>query len=276
MRSISLLALLFLSSLAFADVEELAPTQFNLGEDSQITDELDPSAIFQPGNIIDVGMRGSKKIALTFDDGPTTGTTEAVLDILQKYGIKAVFFMNGKNIPGREALLRRMFNEGHLLANHSSFHNNLKGSKYDVARTLINDIAATHEKIRPYLRSDDLWLFRAPYGAWKSSRATMLNTNSELRHYIGPVFWNIGGEISKSNGVNYSAADWECWGRGYAANVCLQGYLAETKRQGGGVVLMHDVNMKTAQMVDSYIAKMKAEGYRFVRLDELKVLKKYQ
>lgn len=264
------LLLVFLSISAHA--ESLSRPRFVLPDESG---KLDPSILFQPGNIINMGLKNTKELALTFDDGPTAGTTAKVLDVLAKHRVRATFFVNGKNVPGKEALLQRIFSEGHLIASHSTYHNDLSKPAYDNAQTLIDDIAYTHEVIRPYLRSDDMWFFRAPYGAWRSARAVVLNRDDELRNYIGPIFWNIGGEISP-NGVQYGAADWDCWGRGYSAASCLTGYVYEARQQGGGVVLMHDVNSRTADLADGFIEQLSALGYKFVRLDEVKALEQYK
>jgi len=57
-------------------------------------------------------------VALTLDDGPDAATTPALLDLLQRHGARATFFLLAKNVPGNEALLRRMVAEGHELGNH--------------------------------------------------------------------------------------------------------------------------------------------------------------
>ncbi|MEA5464460.1 chitin deacetylase family protein [Leptothoe sp. PORK10 BA2] len=57
-------------------------------------------------------------IALTIDDGPHGETTEAILDVLERHGVKATFFMLGGAVPGNEAVLQRLVTEGHELGNH--------------------------------------------------------------------------------------------------------------------------------------------------------------
>ncbi|MCO5143859.1 MAG: polysaccharide deacetylase family protein [Oligoflexia bacterium] len=224
---------------------------------------------FSQGNVLDVGLRGTKRLALTFDDGPTP-TTRLVLDVLRKHGIKAVFFINGKNTAGRQSTMNQIFEEGHLLANHTERHGNLRSTSDPVSA-----IAATHQKIKNYVRSDEVFLFRAPFGAWKSSHAAKLNAIPSLAQYVGPVFWDVGGAISRS-GVQYGAADWACWSKGYSVSACTQGYVNESLQKKGGIVLFHDVNAKTAQMLDRYITTMKANGYSFVRLDTLPKIRALQ
>jgi peptidoglycan/xylan/chitin deacetylase (PgdA/CDA1 family) len=57
-------------------------------------------------------------VALTLDDGPDPATTPALLDLLRQHGAHATFFVLADNVPGNEALLRRMTDEGHELGNH--------------------------------------------------------------------------------------------------------------------------------------------------------------
>jgi peptidoglycan/xylan/chitin deacetylase (PgdA/CDA1 family) len=63
-----------------------------------------------------------KLIALTFDDGPSAKTTPALLDLLDKYEIKATFFVLGKNIEDHPEIAQNIYDSGHLLGNHSYDH----------------------------------------------------------------------------------------------------------------------------------------------------------
>lgn len=64
-----------------------------------------------------------KIVYLTFDDGPTTPVTEAILDVLKAENVKATFFIVGKEIEGREAVLKRIYEEGHGIGLHTFSHN---------------------------------------------------------------------------------------------------------------------------------------------------------
>lgn len=65
---------------------------------------------------------GIKKAYLTFDDGPDNSVTPEILDVLRRYNIKATFFMVGTLIEENPGMARRIYDEGHLLANHSYSH----------------------------------------------------------------------------------------------------------------------------------------------------------
>jgi peptidoglycan-N-acetylglucosamine deacetylase len=63
-----------------------------------------------------------KKVYLTFDDGPIPVVTERILDVLKEQNVKATFFVVGKEIPGREQILKRIYNEGHTVGLHTYNH----------------------------------------------------------------------------------------------------------------------------------------------------------
>src|SRR4051794_36839642 len=84
------------------------------------------------------GAAGSRRIALTFDDGPCARTDE-ILDTLASHDARATFFMIGKWVPEYEDVLRRLVNCGHEIGNHSFDHADLVGRPvrtiYQIART---------------------------------------------------------------------------------------------------------------------------------------------
>ena len=68
-------------------------------------------------------IKTSKFVYLTFDDGPTYVVTDALLDVLKKQNVKATFFIVGKEIEGKESILKRIYNEGHGIGLHTYSHN---------------------------------------------------------------------------------------------------------------------------------------------------------
>src|ERR1700761_1424308 len=78
-------------------------------------------ALFQPKTIFHSGLVHNHIIALTFDDGPNAHTEE-LLDVLKKYNVKATFFIVGNMAHKNPRTLKRIADEGHLLANHSATH----------------------------------------------------------------------------------------------------------------------------------------------------------
>lgn len=232
-------------------------------------------AYFQSGSIFHSGLREAHTIALTFDDGPG-GRTPLVLDELKAHNVKATFFIVGNSAKKNHATLARIAAEGHLLANHSATHPMLRASYDADPERLISQIRITHDEIAPYMKPTDKLYFRAPYGYWRSAHARILNADPVLRNYVGPIYWDIGGQITMRDGYIMSSADWDCWRHKWSAQTCAKGYLREIRRSDGGVVLIHSLYEKSAELTGTIIEAMKEEGYRFVRLDEVPEYRQYE
>lgn len=233
-------------------------------------------AYFQTSNIFHAGLRGAHTVALTFDDGPN-GNTPAVLDELKALNLKATFFIVGKMAHAHPDVLARIAAEGHLLANHSATHP-LLGSRFDRhPELLIDQIREVHDAIAPLMKPSDPFFFRAPYGSWRAEHAAILNADPILRNYTGPIYWDEGGEISMTgDGYVLSAADWDCWHHHWTAQVCAKGYLREIRRKNGGVVLMHCIYSKSAELVADVVPALIEEGYSFVRVDQIPEYRQYE
>lgn len=263
------------------------------------TDGSDP--LFQQKNISNFDITNTKKIVLTFDDGPSPEATPVLLDILRIYNIKATFFVLAQNAKKYPEIMRRMKEDGHIIANHSYSHANLSSHLYSQYNDmLLREVVESDKVISKYMSDAFPRYFRAPYGAWTATHADKLNRIASVRDYIGPVFWSVGGSLIPNVTVNYktgavtgsrpktaaeitSAADWDCWSSSKKFNysalpveVCLAGYLKETRRKGGGVVLMHDLSLNTVDMTAQFIPTLLKEGYSFVNLNELRSLDQYK
>ena len=234
------------------------------------------NAYFQQSNIRSSGLVGTKTLALTFDDGPSTFTHE-LLDVLAQNNVHATFFIVGAQTKGHEASLKRMADEGHVLANHSFSHAQLGRRYANNPELLIKQIADTNAAIAPFVRPTQGLYFRAPYGVWRSVHADVLNQDPVLKHYVGPIYWDIGGQITyDDNGDVRGAADWDCWAHEWTASQCAEGYLKEIRRKRGGIVLMHDIRQRSVWMAKQLIPALLAEGYKFVTLDEVQGLDQYR
>jgi peptidoglycan/xylan/chitin deacetylase (PgdA/CDA1 family) len=255
-------------STVFAVVAGVMAASAALASDDQV-------AWFQSSSIFHSGLREAHTIALTFDDGPA-GHTPEVLDALKTRNVHATFFVVGSASKNHHATLARIGNEGHLLANHSTTHPMLRSSYDAEPERLINQIRITHDEIAPFMKPGDKLYFRAPYGYWRSAHAKILNADPVLRNYVGPIYWDIGGQISMRDGYIMSAADWDCWRHKWTAQTCAKGYLREIRRSDGGVVLIHSLYAKSAELTSVIVEAMAEEGYRFVRLDEVPEYRQYE
>jgi peptidoglycan/xylan/chitin deacetylase (PgdA/CDA1 family) len=233
-------------------------------------------ALFQPKTIFRSGITRAHTVALTFDDGPNAHTAE-VLDALKALNVKATFFIVGNQAHRHPQLLARIAAEGHLLANHSADHE-LLTTRYDAnPELLLGELRDVDNQIEPLMKRGDKLFFRAPYGAWKSQHADILNADPKLRNYVGPIYWDVGGDISMSrDGYVMSAADWDCWRIHWKAQTCAKGYLREVRRKDGGVVLMHCIHLNSAALVRAVVPALIEEGYDFVRLDQMPEYRQYE
>ncbi|MGC9954800.1 MAG: polysaccharide deacetylase family protein [Rhizomicrobium sp.] len=232
-------------------------------------------AWFQAGNIFHSGLRYNHTIALTFDDGPNA-YTGAVLDMLKANNVKGTFFIVGKMAKAHPEMLARIAAEGNLLANHSASHPKLTDRFDDDPNLLIEQIRDVNDQIAPLMKQTDVLYFRAPYGYWRPAHAAILNADPVLRNYVGPIYWDIGGDISMRDGYVMSSADWDCWKHKWSAQVCAKGYLREIRRDNGGVVLMHCIHAQSGDLVAAVVPPLIEEGYNFVRLDQMPEYKQYE
>jgi peptidoglycan/xylan/chitin deacetylase (PgdA/CDA1 family) len=233
-------------------------------------------ALFQERTIFHSGLPRAHTIALTFDDGPNTNTA-GVLDALKAMNIKATFFVVGSQARRNPQLLARIAAEGHLLENHSASHAQLTERHDRNPQLLLDEIRGVDELIAPWMSPGDKLYFRAPYGYWKSQHAGILNRDARLRKYVGPIYWDVGGQISMSrDGYVMAAADWDCWRIGWKPQTCAKGYLHELRRKDGGVVLMHSIHRNSEALVRAVVPALIEEGYSFVRLDQMPEYRQYE
>lgn len=219
--------------------------------------EESPSSL----SVFEGNLRGGLEkgeFTLTFDDGPTPHT-ERVLDTLAKYGMKATFFVKGNLAEKRPDILTRMVDEGHLVANHTYDHPNMRNLSRD---EIIDQVSRTHQIISPYVDMNH-YFFRAPYGAWRLDIGETLN-EAGFDYYVGNIFWDVGGVLTDTY-----AADWNCWSESIAPYECGRRYLNEMRDRKSGIVLFHDVTSKTARMIEYLLPKMLDKNYEIVRLDEV-------
>lgn len=204
-----------------------------------------------------------KTISLTFDDGPGPRTLE-LSEYLAAQGVHGTFFINGKNVAGRQNAIDSIIGRGHLLANHTHQHLQLTKLSGDRVVKEVADTDAIIARVQP----QGPFLVRAPFGAWNGNTARAIN-GSAMKKYVGSVFWDVGGALTAN-----AAADWDCWGKGVSVDRCGELYLKEIRTKGRGIVLMHDVHGKTIDMMKKILPTLKAEGYKFQALDKVPSVKR--
>ncbi|HTU14264.1 MAG TPA: polysaccharide deacetylase family protein [Solirubrobacterales bacterium] len=189
------------------------------------------------GEFVTHGPRGRKRIALTFDDGPSLYTDD-VLRILKRYDVKSTFFQIGQEVERYPDESRRILARGHELANHSTHHSALPGTS-DIHRT--NSIIKRATGFRPCL-------FRPPGGAVSSSVLSAARANK-----VKVVNWDI------------DTTNWRLPGSGLILN-------SITGARSGSIVLMHDGGGPRSQTIGALgagIEDLQNRGYELVTVTEL-------
>lgn len=145
-----------------------------------------PSASSSPSRGTE-GVLGA--VYLTFDDGPIPEVTPKVLEILDRYQVKATFFMVGENIDKHPDIFRMVLDAGHAVGNHT--YNHLKGIKYSCPEYLSNvrkweEAFQRNAPQSSNRKSSNRQLFRPPYGkAWFWQRRAIARRGYEL------VYWDV-------------------------------------------------------------------------------------
>ena len=180
-----------------------------------------------------------KLVALTFDDGPHPVYTEEILDVLDQAGIKASFFMMGKEAELYPDVVKKVSDAGHLIGNHTYTHANVCQISADETTeeiTKTNDILEGLNGKRPQF-------FRPPFGC----------KNETLEKQTGMfwIFWDV------------DTLDW-------SLQNAEQVYCKVVKNVGeNDIILMHDAYPSTVEAVRELIPALQEMGYTFVTVDRL-------
>ena len=183
------------------------------------------------------------KIALTFDDGPNAQFTPLLLDGLKKRGVKATFFLIGKNIEaGNNAdIVKREWEEGHLLGNHTYNHVEITRVSNDTA---YQEIKATNDLISE-ITGAPVEYMRPPFGLWQKKL--------EQRIHVLPVMWTV------------DPLDWATENEDEIVNKVV------TEVEENDIILLHDCYKSSVRAALRIVDLLEAKGYQFVTVDELLV-----
>jgi peptidoglycan-N-acetylglucosamine deacetylase len=195
--------------------------------------------------------RGSKQIALTFDDGPNDPHTLRLVEIFAKHGVQATFFFIGRYVQQRPDIAREVAKAGHAIGNHTFTHPNLIFSSSVQVRTQIEECQrALEDAVGEHSN-----LFRPPFGG---RRPTSLRVAQSLG--LETVMWNVTGW------------DWKLGTADYIEQKVMK------QMRGGDVILLHDGahtgmgadRSQTVIVADRLISRYKDQGYKFVSVPEMR------
>ena len=185
----------------------------------------------------------TKKIYLTFDQGYENGFTTPILDTLKEKNVSAVFFVTMDYATKNHDLIRRMIDEGHIVANHSNHHPNMTTISDDKC---VDEIMSLHSYIKENF-AYDMWLFRPPEGAFSEHTLGVAQSQG-----YQSVFWS------------FAYKDWEVDNQPERAAALdrMTSFLHD-----GAIYLLHAVSETNAEVLDEFIDDAQTKGYNFSRYD---------
>lgn len=193
-----------------------------------------------------------KEVVLTFDDGPSGEYTESILRSLKEVNAKVIFFHMGKNVRLNPDVVKKVAADGHSIGSHSITHACL-GTSNNCRKTngrvftfdeAVAEIKGGHQAVYDVLGWVDPF-FRFPYGESSNELKNYLKMNS-----TGEFYWSIDSE------------DWKA----QTNENMLKNTLAQLDARGRGIVLFHDIQRKTAEVLPQFLREIYNRGYSVVLL----------
>ena len=209
-------------------------------------DQFDPLPQQQPNDIVQPLQE--RRIALTFDDGPTPDETAEILDILQNYNAHATFFVLGSRVEQYPEIVRREIAEGHEIANHTYSH--LLCQPGVSLTKLINDIRKAQDIIHNTTGVRPIW-FRPPHGLYNEQLIQAIHSEG-----LKLALWTD----------EMDTMDWDRPGVHFIVKRVLN------NASDGDIVLFHDhVHGKSNTMaaLRMILPELKKRGFQFVTMSEL-------
>ncbi|MBR3199033.1 MAG: polysaccharide deacetylase family protein [Bacilli bacterium] len=192
-----------------------------------------------------------RTIYLTFDDGPNSGTTNIILDILKEEGVKATFFVTCK---GPDELIKREYDEGHTVALHTATHD--YSIVYASDESYYNDLQTVQDRVKRITGQTSM-IIRFPGGA----------SNTVSRKYSPGIMTRL---TQSTLAKGYKYYDWnissgDAGGTNTASGV-YNNVISQLRKQRANMVLMHDIKPYTRDALRQIIKYGKESGYTFEKI----------
>ena len=199
-----------------------------------------------------------KRVFLTFDDGPSKSVTIPILDILKENNVKATFFVLGSNAERYPEIVKRAYQEGHYIANHSFTH--VYANIYASPQNVLDEYNRTEIAIKNAIGNQNYnsRLFRFPGG---TSGGKYANTKKDA--------------VNLLNQNNVAHLDWNALTADAAGLENVDEMLKYVEKTIGNknsvVILMHDTGIKkgTSELLPRLIQMLKEKGYVFENIYDL-------
>lgn len=219
---------------------------------SDVTDQIEVSELSRQaglflGSYFIEGLNHEKLIALSFDDGPSQYTTQ-ILDVLEQAQVPASFFWQGQNLADYQAVIERSIRAGHTVANHSWNHAN--GMSYSADDLWQHQVAKTNDEFQQLFNVTPRF-YRPPYGEISDAQVKLLAAKG-----MKVLLWSV---------------DSRDWNPELNSVEKIERELINHQHEEV-ITLMHDAGGNRQNTVDALpviIEHYKAQGYRFVNLEDL-------
>lgn len=182
-------------------------------------------------------------VAMTFDDGPHPDHTPALLDLLAARGIRATFYVIGRNAERFPQILRRMEAEGHEIGNHTWSHPNLHGHS---DASILDQVDRTNRAVFEAVGRPPVTM-RPPFGNLYARQRLML---FEARS-MPTIIWSV------------DPLDWQRPG----ASVVSRRIVSNS--HPGAVILAHDIHGPTVRAMPAALDGVTGRGFRFLTISEM-------
>ena len=214
--------------------------------------EVIRTVIIRNNYLYNSGSISNGTIYLTFDDGPSYGTTNVILDVLKEEGVKATFFVTCK---GPDDLIKRMYDEGHTVALHTATHN--YSYVYSSVDNYFEDLNRVSNRVKN-ITGVESKIIRFPGGS----------SNTISRNYSQGIMTTLTGMVLEKG---YRYFDWnvdsnDAGGARSSAEV-YNNVTRNLSKYRSNVVLMHDIKVTTRDAIRNIIKYGKANGYNFEKID---------
>lgn len=193
--------------------------------------------------------RDNKAVSLTFDAAWGNEDTQELIDILDRYGVKATFFLVGQWVDKYPESVEALKNAGMEIGNHSNEHPHMNKL---TQKQIQDEISACNEKIES-VTGESPTLFRCPYGEYNDSVIETVNAME-----MTPIQWNV------------DSLDWKGLSAGEILDRVKSGVVP------GSIILFHNAAEHTPEALADIIEFLLSEGYEIVPVSELLLTGDYE
>lgn len=194
-----------------------------------------------------------KEVILTFDDGPQVKTTKAILDALDHHCTRALFFSIGKMAVGLPHIIRDVAARGHTVGTHTWSHADVRRKKKKAKEEIEKGVSGVRRAVGGPIAP----FFRFPF--LRDSKATLAHLSSRNVAVFSTDVDSFDFKIQSSKHL-------------------VSQIMKKLKKNGKGILLMHDIHKRTAAAMPALLDALKKDGFKIVHIrpaDELRTLAEY-